>query len=787
MKKLTYLSVLILAFCINAAQAQNFNMLIRDSLSYSGQLANIGGIVIGGNEYALVGWEFGLSIVNVTNPDSVYEVVNVPGTQSEWREVKIWGNYAYVTTEAGGGLQIVDCSNLATSGTATATYYTGDGAIAGQIGNIHALHIADGYVYLYGSNLFNGAAVICDLNANPLNPVYQGHTPGNYVHDGYVRNDTLWAGEIYQGIFAIYDVSDKTNPVLINTQTTPGAFTHNTWLNDAGNVLFTTDEIANSYLTAYDVSDPNNITELDRIQTAPGSNSIVHNTHTLNDYEIVSWYTEGVVIVDAARPTNLVEVAKYDCSTSSGGVFEGAWGVYPYLPSGNLVVSDMFGGLYVITPTYQRGCYLEGIVTDSITGLAINNASVQIVTTPQTSSTDLSGNYKTGIATAGLYDITVGAFGYYAKTITGVSLSNGVVTQLNVQLASAPTFTLTGMVTDAANGNPIPNAKVHLQTGLNQFNITADPSGNFSINNFVPALYDYAAQQWGYRTACSTNVSIQPGNTLTIPLTQGIYDDFVFDWGWTVTGTAATGMFEKGEPLGTSVQGVEVNPDNDDQSDCGDECYITGNTGVQFFDDAVLDGYTQLESPVFDATNIINPRVKYVRWFFNYADPSSGLIANDTLIVSINNGTQTAILESYHPGNTLASWVNKSYLISTYIPLTNTMKLIFYTANQPGGQDILEVGIDKFEVVAGPSGIDELNVNAVRIFPNPANDYITINSQKALNTIQVCDVTGRIVLQKSQIENEAKVSIANLESGTYIVTVNLKDGSRLQQKLIVQR
>jgi choice-of-anchor B domain-containing protein len=274
---------------VSLLNAQNFNLTLRSTLPYNGILANIGGYVDGlGNEYALVGYEFGLSIVDVTDPDNPIEKFVVNGPTSNWRDVKTWSTYAYVTTEGGNsGLQIVDLSNLPNS--VNSKYWTGTGSISGQLETIHALHVDAGYVYLFGSNLFGGAAVIADL-ADPWNPVYTGHTTGadQYIHDGYVRNDTLWAGHIYAGYFQVWDVSNKANPVALAQQNTPTNFTHNTWLNDAGSVLMTTDETSDSYLASYDITDLGNIKELDRFQTTPGSGSIVHNTHVVNDYAVSS-------------------------------------------------------------------------------------------------------------------------------------------------------------------------------------------------------------------------------------------------------------------------------------------------------------------------------------------------------------------------------------------------------------------------------------------------------------------------------------------------------------------
>ncbi|MBL7926746.1 MAG: choice-of-anchor B family protein [Bacteroidia bacterium] len=778
-----YISVLLAwAFC-SATQAQNFNMVMRDSLAYTDRTSNIGGIAINGYEFALVGWGGGLSIVDVTDPDSIFEVINIPGIQSNWREVKTFGNYAYVTNEGGGGLQIIDCSNLPAS--APYTTYVGDGAITGQLNTIHALHIDAGYLYLYGCSFWGGTAIICNLNNNPLAPEYMGHTPTNYVHDGYVRNDTLYACEIYNGLLAVYDVTNKANPTLINSVTTPNAFTHNSWLNDAGTVVFTTDETANSFLTAYDITDITNITELDRIQTAPGSNSIVHNTHTLNDYEIVSWYTEGVVIVDASKPTNLVEVAKFDMSPFSGGTFNGAWGVYPYLPSGNLVVSDIEGGLYVLTPTYKRACFLEGLVTDSTTGLPINAATIKVLPINIQSASNFLGNYSMGVADSGTYDIEVSAFGYQTKTYTGISLTNGNTTILNAEINKVPTISVSGNITNAGNGLPVPNAKVRIKNSFLSLDTVADANGNFSVSSIIPGNYDVVAQQWGFHTDC-INMNLAAGSSIALVLPEGIYDDFTFDWGWTVTGNATMGMFVRDVPLGTSTSGITINPAEDDLTDCGDMCYVTGNTGVQFFDDYLADGYTQLESPVFDATVMLNPRVTYKRWFFNYGDPSTGAVADDTLIVSISNGTQTAVLEAHHPGNTFASWFFKSFKLSNYVPLTSTMKLIVYTSNQPFSPDVLEVGFDKFSIVQGLAGVDDVADAAFQIFPNPAQSSITLVSDKPMQQVEIFDLTGRILQTEKQVFAPQVISLSNLESGTYIVRTTFSDGHTAQQKLIKQ-
>jgi choice-of-anchor B domain-containing protein len=461
MKKYCVFSILLFSFSSLIIAQQNITF--RSKLSYPGLiLANIGGYVDAFNhEYALVGTSAGLSIVDVTNPVNPVEKFAVPGISSSWREVKTFQHYAYVTTEGGGGLQIINLQYLPDS--VQVKQYSGDGAISGQLSNIHALHIEDGYVYLFGGSLFGGEAKICDLNPDPWNPVYKGHTPGPYIHDGYVRNDTLWAAHIYGGYFGVYNVADKTNPILVASQNTTGNFTHNTWLSGNGRTLFTTDEVSNSYLTAYDVSDVTNIHELDRIQIHPGDNSAIHNTHIINNYAVSSWYTAGISIVDVSKPGHLVQVGFYDTSPNSGAGFSGCWGVYPFLPSGNIVASDMQQGLYVLTPTYKRACHLTGTVKDSITSNPINNALVEILGNPEFDNTKITGAYSTGLANAGTYSIRFSRAGYISKMVAGISLSNNVFTNLSVKLAPV-----------SVTINPVADAYVR--------------SGAYSNNNYGSAL-----------------------------------------------------------------------------------------------------------------------------------------------------------------------------------------------------------------------------------------------------------------------------------------------------------
>lgn len=392
-----------------------------------------------GNEYALVGVNGsgtpnsgGLSVVNVTDPANPVEVFFAPGPPSAWREIKVWGNHAYVTTEANFGLQIIDLSPLPQSTDLPVTLFQGEGW-----NTAHSLFIDEnGRLYIHGSNRGNGGVIMYDLTQDPEAPVEVGEYDPMYCHDSFARGDTLYAAHIYAGTFTIVDVSNPAAPVMLGSSPTPSLFTHNMWLDDTGDHLYTSDEVGNAFVGSYDVSDPSDVVELDRIRSNPGSNVIPHNVYWLDHFLVVSYYTYGVVIYDATNPNNLVQVGHYDTSPYTGYGFHGAWGVHPFLPSGNLLISDIEGGLYVLAPTYVHASWLQGLITDAITGVPVNQALITLESTAAVDSTSFNGLYALGTAEAGTYTVTVSAAGYPTATITGVELLQGETTILNVPLGA---------------------------------------------------------------------------------------------------------------------------------------------------------------------------------------------------------------------------------------------------------------------------------------------------------------------------------------------------------------
>ena len=780
MKKIQLVILFLFAFVSTQAQQ---NLTLAGHIAYpNNTCAGIWHYVDSlGKEYALVGVDDRVAIIDVTVPATMTEILSVPalpGQSSLWREIKTYGNYAYAVSEGGGGLIIIDLSDLPNS--VNSKHWYGDGVILNQLTSAHALAVTDGYAYIFGTGggLANGGYIIADL-ADPWNPTYVGQYTQNYVHDGYVRNDTMWAGEIYAGQFSVVDLTNKATPILLATQSTPGQFCHNTWLSDDSKYLFTTDEIHNKPLGSFDVTNLSNITLLDEYYTDSMPAEEVHNVRVLNDFLINPSYGSQLTICDGARPSNIIEIANY----TTGSYL--CWDASPYLPSGNIIVADVDGGVYVFEPNYIRACYLEGMVTDSLTGFPLNNVQVNINPTTKTAASNLIGEYKTGLVTAGTYDVEFKKAGYITKIFTGINLVNGQLTIIDAQLKP---FVLQGTVSDANTSNGIAGALVVATDGTNIVTTIANANGDFTFTTLFSGNIDITATHWGYITFCE-NVFVDGSTPVIISLQEGYYDDFISDLGWTINSTATNGVWVREEPIGTTYGALQLNPEVDASTDCGNLAFVTGN-GVGAASAHNLDnGYTEISSPLFDLTSYTNPYINYSRWF---SSPSNVPVGNrDTLFIRLGNGITTVNVEAVgHASPGIGTWVSFSAPVSSFITATANMQLKVFIEDKPTSGNLVEAGFDAFSISEGPQGLDENNASEMfSIFPNPGNgqfllkNNITGTSENMF--LKIYDSMGRLISSEQIVKDSNYLYGSKIQSrGLYLVGIYVDGQLKQSQKLI---
>ena len=718
-----------------------------------------------GNEYAIVGTTEGTSVVNVTNPSAPFEVFWKPGSSSIWRDPCVHGDYAYVTTEADDGMLIIDLSPLPGSTALPTAQYTGSSGSPWQ--SAHTCYVDEnGFAYIFGSNRGNGGVIILDTQSSPMAPVEVGVFDNWYVHDGFVRNDTMFLAHILNGFVSLVDVSNKANPVLLGSVVTPDAFSHNIWPSTTGSYVYTTDEEAGAYITSYDISDPQNITELDRIQNSPGEGVPPHNVHVKGDYIITSYYSDGIVIHDVSHPNNIVKVGEYDTYLGQSSDFIGCWGVYPFLPSGTILASDMTNGLFVLGPTYEKASYLEGIVTDNSSGLPIVNASVQILTNEQIDNTGNSGNYATGILGIGAFQVTYSKVGYYPQTIT-VVLTQGTIVYQDVQLIPIPPFNLTINVTESVTGLPIEGASILLQVPLLEHTGTTNALGQEDLILYYQDVYQVSVGKWGYRTKCTDLLINNMTGTINVELERGYYDDFTFDFGWNVSGNALTGMWERGEPFPTTTDSA---PDLDVIYDCSDKAFVTGN-GQELNPDAddVDAGATNLYSPSMDLTSYSDPHLNFFRWFYCM----HGSTPQDTLKVFVSNGLEVVKVAAFGPeASEFSMWIPNSIRLSDYLSITNSMQVSFRISDIDPDINITEAAIDFVTITnSNIAELQEKEEYSVVVYPNPFSDRITICIDQFPSEFLLTDIQGGIVRSEIITDSIHELDLSTLPAGIYFIKI----------------
>lgn len=775
MQRFLFAIISICSLSYASAQFPSLNVELRSNLQYNTSLNDIWGWANPdtGVEYALVGTQTGLSIVSLEDPNNAAELFFIPGPSSTWRDIKTWKDHAYVSNETSGGLLVVDLSMLPDS----IDHYRWQPSLpelGGSLSAIHNLFVDEkGVLQLAGANLNSGGIVYADVDTDPHNPEYIGNGPAIYAHDVYTRGDTMYASEIYRGAMTIYDISDKMNPIELASQQTPFSFTHNIWLSDDSKVAYTTDERGDAPVAAYDISELDNITLLDEYRPVGtvGNGVIPHNVHVYDDYLLISYYTDGGRIVDASQPDNLIEVGNFDSFLGGDGGFSGAWGLYPFLPSGTVLVSDIGNGLFVLTPTLKRAARLEGTVTDEDTGSILTDVEVLIdAEQPNIGNTDLMGVYKTGLAEGGTYSVTFSKIGYESKTVEA-TIANGENTVLDVALAPLATFSISGTAIRSVDMRPVENAQIIVTNEEVSYETTSDANGAFTLT-VLEGEYQVVAGAWGFlHVAASANVSVD--QELVLELERGYQDDFILDLGWTVEGTAPTGQWVRDNPIGTNFNGTTANPEDDFANDIGNLCYVTGNAGGSVGVDDVDDGTTFLTSPVMDLSNYVNPTLSYRYWFFN--DGGNGQ-PNDQLQVRLTNGTDEVILDSYT--SSAALWRRGTFQIGDLIELTDNMQISFRTADQPNSGHLLEAGVDAFLVENGVSASEEIAAEtlAIKAFPNPFStnirvdfDLETFNSDA---TLRVYNAIGQQVEAIQLERNQSFVTVGNnLTKGVYFISI----------------
>jgi hypothetical protein len=249
----------------------------------------------------------------------------------------------------------------------------------------------------------------------------------------------------------------------------------------------------------------------------------------------------------------------------------------------------------------------------------------------------------------------------------------------------------------------------------------------------------------GYTTSYSWYLPIAP-----------FLDDFQAALGWTVSGDASTGAWERADPEGTENDGQQVQPEDDHTAAPGTDCMVTGplaGSSVGSYD--VDSGSTILTSPAFDLSLQESAIVEYWRWYSNNLGNNPG---QDwwTVEVSSNGGGDWTDLERTQ--SSANEWLRFSFALEDYITLSDQVVFRF-TAADEGSASLVEAAVDDFMLYgsgssgSGLEGAEHSEAQGFWLwqnFPNVAHPMTTIRyrldaASPVRTTLRIYDTAGRLV------------------------------------------
>ncbi len=410
-----------------------------------------------GKEYALVGRSTGTAFVDISNPTQPVYLGDLPTetVESSWREIKTYGNYAFIVSEAPfHGMQVFDLTQLRSVTTPPVTFT--DTAHYAGFSNCHDLvmNTDTGFAYGVGTNTCAGGLHMIDVH-DPLNPTSAGcFSADGYTHDAecvaYSGPDNRYTGHevcfnCNEDTLTVVDVTVKSAPVMLSrTSYTGWGYVHQGWLTADQSHFLHDDELDeinsnhNTYTYVWDVSNllaPSLLGHYTASTPAIDHNQFIR-TLPSGEYTFQANYRAGlrVLRIDDVTQPALHEVAYFDIFPADDATgFNGAWGNYPFFASGNVIVSGIEQGLYVLrphvdappaptptpTPTVAAAYDVSGHVRYHGTGRPVSGAALYLQgPTPGMVQTDSGGQFTLSALSGDIWSVQPQKSGDAGNAIT---------------------------------------------------------------------------------------------------------------------------------------------------------------------------------------------------------------------------------------------------------------------------------------------------------------------------------------------------------------------------------
>ncbi len=114
----------------------------------------------------------------------------------------------------------------------------------------------------------------------------------------------------------------------------------------------------------------------------------------------------------------------------------------------------------------------------------------------------------------------------------------------------------------------------------------------------------------------------------------------------------------------------------------------------------------------------------------------------------------------------------------------------FWCTEGNGVRNILDCYINDGQMVYGACIVNVASESKIifNVFPNPANDKITISidQNKTIDKVRIYDITSVLIFENPIFESEMEIELSALSPGMYLLEVETEDGFREVKRLIVE-
>ncbi|WP_157158222.1 T9SS type A sorting domain-containing protein [Chryseobacterium populi] len=236
----------------------------------------------------------------------------------------------------------------------------------------------------------------------------------------------------------------------------------------------------------------------------------------------------------------------------------------------------------------------------------------------------------------------------------------------------------------------------------------------------------------------------------------------------------------------TSFTTLALPPANDDCS--GAIALVAGGNFAQNAVTGTTSGSTN--SSALGAGCLSTPTNVAGNVWYTVTVPASGSITieTDTVTGTLLTDTVMSVFTDCTGGNSIACDDDGGNGNFSKVSLTGqTPGAVLYVSlwrysNAGGGNDgQFQISAYDASLQLGTSEVSN-NKNSIKVYPNPFTDVLNISKADLVKSVSVSDVAGRLV--KTISNPSSALQLENLKQGMYLVTLEMKDGSKQTVKVI---